>query len=126
MLLLAVFSCVSFGNSKAFAQDVYMGNYVDGNEIWLMTETIQKEDARNFKTRVKSVLNGKLIRYIDYDFWGGVDQKGYVHGFKASDGRSGRINAQGLDEWSPVEHEILNYYNKVWSDYIMSQMPSKR
>ena len=117
MLSLLCSPLASFGNSRALAQDVYMGNYVDGNQIWLMSETIQIEDLRHFKARVKSVREGRLVRYIDYVFWGGVGSRGGEAGFKASDGRSGRFTSQ-LDEWSPVEHNISNYYKDVWQDYI--------
>lgn len=128
-VILTVVLAISFiGSSKALAQDIYVGDYVDGSQIWMMTETVQKKNMRTFKVRVKSVRNGKLVRHIDYSFWGGVsaERKGYIENFENSDGRKGETNAQGLDEWSAVEHNIYAEYFKIWSEYVLNATPKSR
>ena len=121
MLLLSGGAC-----NQAIAKDFYMGIYADGLEAWLMSETLKMHSLRECEVRVKAVNGGNLVKYIDYKFSGGVTPNGYVETFHSSDGRSGEINARGLDQWSPVEHNIFSYFQKKWSEHISQRLTSFR
>ncbi len=118
MLTLLAFTLVA---EQASAADVYMGNFQSGNQAWLVSETLDMHSFRECEVTVKKVRDGKLLGYLQYSFSGGVTENGYVETFTCSDGRRGTINAQGLDEWSVVEHNIFSYFQKKWSDYVIGQ-----
>lgn len=118
MTAILMFTFCTLCSTKAYAGDYYMGQYTNGNHAWLISESIQIGNYRNFEVTVKSVRNGEVRNYIHYVFSGGVGPDGYIERFNSSDGRSGEINASGLDQWSSVEHNIFDHYQKVWFDYI--------
>lgn len=118
MLVSFVNGCLA---QNAYAADVYMGNYRNGNQAWLISESLVMDTARICYVTVKQVRNGKLISYLDYSFTGGVTENGYYETFTCSDGRRGTINALGLDEWSAVEHNIFNYFQDKWFERVMGK-----
>ena len=45
MFIFAAFMLVIGQNNSAAAGDVYLGSYLDGDEVYLMTETVKKIPA---------------------------------------------------------------------------------
>ena len=119
VIIPTLFICLLALCSQASAADVYMGNFRSGNQAWLVSESLKMHSMRDCDVTVKKVRNGKFLGYLQYSFSGGVTENGYVETFTCSDGRRGTINAQGLDEWSVVEHNIFSYFQKKWSDYVI-------
>ena len=114
MLLMLCTICIS----PVYATDYYMGQYSNGNHTWLMSDSIKIGNYQNFEVTIKSVRNNEVRNYIHYVFSSGVGPNGYIETFSSSDGRSGEINASGLNQWSPVEHNIYSHYQTVWSAHI--------
>ena len=95
------------GQNKVSAYDIYCGNYSDGAEIYLMSETgyegqINEEEAY-LDCRVKAVKSGRVIYYVDYKFeYGG----GSVT-FKNSHGKNGAWGGVRLVNSYPLETKIF-------------------
>ena len=67
MMLAVALIVVGAQTNKAEAYDVYVGTYTDGYDVYLLTETVNGENARFFKCTVRA-KKGNDIAYIDYNF----------------------------------------------------------
>ena len=113
VVLLAIMFVVS-QNKFAFAADYYVGNFLNGNKAFLMTETIEYiAGFRDVKARVKSVdSRGRLVSYIDYELEDRMDE-GFVR-YKSSEGFA------GVAQNGSVEFNVYHYAYKKWSDYVVN------
>ena len=100
MFLIAVF--VIGQNNSAEAGDVYIGSYLDGNEVYLMTETVQKIPAGGgcYKCTVKVDIDGTFVQ-VDYDFF--CEPDGWY--YKNSEDFKGWV----YDGRAPMAAKILDY-----------------
>ena len=100
-----------FVQEKVFAQDIYCGTFSDGNNAYLMTETIRyisygdSTNEEGIDCKVKSVKNNS-VTYIDYHF--DISEGGTVS-FTNSRGSSGQFGGVLSRNGSPypVESEIF-------------------
>ena len=65
-VLVALFVAAN-QNNVAQAYELYVGTYTDGYDVYLLTETVNGENARFFKCTVRA-KKGNDIAYIDYNF----------------------------------------------------------
>ena len=67
MMLAVALIVVGAQTNKAEAYELYVGTYTDGYDVYLLTETVNGENARFFKCTVRA-KKGNDIAYIDYNF----------------------------------------------------------
>ncbi|MBR1397833.1 MAG: hypothetical protein IJ563_09920 [Selenomonadaceae bacterium] len=67
MMLTVALIVVGAQTNKAEAYELYVGTYTDGYDVYLLTETVNGENARFFKCTVRA-KKGNDIAYIDYNF----------------------------------------------------------
>ena len=106
-VILFVTMILVFEQNKVSAYDVYCGNYSDGAEVYLMSETVYQgqlnEEEAYLDCRVKAVKSGRVIYYVDYRFeYGG----GSVT-FKNSHGENGAWGGIRLVNSYPLETKIF-------------------
>ena len=113
--MLAAFAIiVSCGQSnRAEAYDLYVGNFSNDLEAYIMTETLEFKNMRIFSVRVKSVnRSGKLVDYVEYQFWG---SPGKSETYSTSDGDRGTISSATK---GTLAHNIYDYAMEVWNDKV--------
>lgn len=103
MVALAVAIIFSVSQSQAAAEEVYVGNYSDGSNVYLLTHTIVIKSVRpySFNCRVRAGYD-----YLDYYFYP-VNGSPY---YKNSEGYRGFANP----EQSPVAWNIYRYIANHW------------
>lgn len=102
MVALAVAIIFSVSQSQAAAEEVYVGNYSDGSNVYLLTHTIViKNGGRqlSFNCRVRAGYD-----YLDYYFYR-VNGSPY---YQNSEGYHGFANP----EQSPVAWNIYRYVSQ--------------
>ena len=103
MMMLLTITLILVGGqvNQAEAYDQYCSVYKDGNEAYLMTETIRGSKESNFTCTVKAV-KGRSVIYIDYKFWL-VEYDGWY--FSNSQGFRNQVSRQKAPvAWSIWEH----------------------
>ena len=101
MVLVVTMIIVGSQNNHAEAYDQYCGTFRDGNEAYLMTETIRGSKTSNFTCTVKAV-KGRSVTYIDYKFWL-IEYDGWY--FSNSQGFSNQVSREKAPvAWSIWEH----------------------
>ncbi len=103
MLVLAVAIILTGAQNQAAAEAVYVGNYDDGSNVYLLTHTIVIKSVRpySFNCRVRAGYD-----YLDYYFYP-VNGSPY---YKNSEGYRGFANP----EQSPVAWNIYRYVVNHW------------
>lgn len=89
-------------SNYAEARDVYIGSYSDGDEVYLMTETVQKHyvGGGSYTFTVK-VGNGNRRTRINYEIYNGSEGWGYEN----SEGYRGLC----YDGSSPIAAKLCTY-----------------
>ena len=102
MFIFAAFMLVIGQNNSAAAGDVYLGSYLDGDEVYLMTETVKKIPAGGgyYKCTVK-VGTDEFFAQIDYDFF--CEPDGWY--YKNSEDFKGWV----YDGRAPIAAKICDY-----------------
>ena len=110
MILTVTLILVGGQSNQAEAADYYVGTYKDGNDAYLMTETIRHTEAApggaysgTYDCRVKAV-KGSSVTYIDYHFYIGDD--GWY--YRNSQGFGGYMS-EGV---TPIANRIFDYMVK--------------
>lgn len=103
MVALAVAIIFSCARTYAYDSEVYVGNYDDGANVYLLTHTIVIKHIRpySFNCRVRAGRD-----YLDYYFY---TRNGSPY-YKNSEGYEGFANP----EQSPVAWNIYRYIEKHW------------
>ena len=102
-MMVAVVFMTAGQNSNAEAREVYCGTYRDGNEAYLMTETIRTNDSELYCT-VKAV-KGRNLFYINYKF-----SPGRGIWYSNSQGFSGECDQYK----TPIAWRIWSEASKYW------------
>lgn len=100
---LMIFCVIIFSvNSKVFAYDVYIGTFRDGNNAYLMTETVRGR-RNDFYFTVRSI-KGRNQFFIDYNIW----QNNYGDWYFS--------NSQGFNKMityqTPIARDLRDYILK--------------
>ena len=111
MLLSVSLILVGGQYNQVEAADYYVGTYKDGNDAYLMTETIRHYAATSrdeaysgtYDCKVKAV-RGRSVTYIDYHFYVGDD--GWY--YRNSQGFGGYMS-EGV---TPIANKIFDYMVK--------------
>ena len=103
MLVLAMAVIFVTAPTQAAAEEVYVGNYNDGSNVYLLTHTIVIKRVRpySFNCRVRADYD-----YLDYYFF---TRNGSPY-YKNSEGYEGFANP----EQSPVAWNIYKYIVNHW------------
>lgn len=103
MLVLAVAVMFLAAPTQAAAEEVYVGNYNDGSNVYLLTHTIVIKRVRpySFNCRVRAGYD-----YLDYYFF---TRNGSPY-YRNSEGYEGFANP----EQSPVAWNIYRYIVNHW------------
>ena len=107
VVTLLAMAIIFVGNNQAEARDIYCGNYSDGAEVYLMSETVYQgqlnEEEAYLNCRVKAVKSGRVIYYVDYRF----EYGGGSITFKNSHGENGAWGGIRLVNSYPLETKIF-------------------
>ena len=110
ILAMAVFalSILIFQMPQAAAQDIFVGTYSSGYNVYLMTETIriQSRDYMDYTCRVKAIRGNDVI-YVDYTFWEDRQRRIIEH-YRDSSGNTGMFTISDANG-HPVPYNIDNY-----------------
>ena len=103
VVMLAMAMIFAAAPTQAAAEEVYVGNYNDGSNVYLLTHMIVIKSVRpySFNCRVRAGRD-----YLDYYFYP-VNGSPY---YKNSEGYSGFANP----EQSPVAWNIYRYVANRW------------
>ena len=103
MLLAVTFMLVGGQVNQAEAADYYVGTYKDGNDAYLMTETIRHDNTAGragiWYCTVKAVKENNAF-YIDYTFY--ADSEGWK--YENSQGFHAKVTYR-----TPIAQRILDY-----------------
>ena len=103
--MFLAFAIVFVVGNSAEARDVFIGRYSDGDEVYLMTETVQRlrVGAGGYNCTVK-VGYGSRFTHINYGFFAESDGWNY----RNSEGYRGRV----YDGSSPIAARICDYLRR--------------